>query len=188
MQELEQPYFFHRLMTKFQRRMARPMREVLRTRSRIIMAHPQLGLWPARNLVSRDHVNWVRKTDDGMGYSNFWLDVNIVNGVEYFHSLRKGSLCTHVTLTIITLLRDTGWNEDSYSWQVCVLCISALGLTVTSRLSLTAVAWSGHTGLGTADHCTVHCTAVLCCTPVLSGLLSHCHEYYEILTQLHDQA
>ena len=73
MQELEQPYFFHRLMTKFQSRMTRPMREELRTRFRIIMAHPWLGLWPARKLLSRDHVNcWSEQnSDDGVGYNNF---------------------------------------------------------------------------------------------------------------------
>jgi len=70
-QELEQPYSFHRLMTKFQTRMARPMREVLRTRSRIIMAHSRLGPWPARKRLSRDHVNcWSEQnSDDGMGYN-----------------------------------------------------------------------------------------------------------------------
>ena len=78
-----------------------------------------------------------------------------------------------------------GWNEDSYSWQVAVLGISLLTGWL-SHHDWVSLRWRGLDRLGWAQLTTVQPTVQVYCA-VLCGL-SHCHEYYEILTQLHDQA
>ena len=183
MQELAQPYFFHRLMTKFQTRMARPMREVLRTSSRMIMAHPlqrgclafslcvswsckllewaKLGWWDGLQQTltwckhcKRSRITAFERVNAPFKHSSHWL--NLISGI--LAEMKKGNRDSRPCLGIGLLLACGLSHRDWLQWRAA-----------------DSVGWAQ---LTTA----LYTSAVLSCTPVLSG----CHSVTSTMRSWHN--